>query len=298
MTMSLRTRTCLAALALTAATTTTACKVGDEPTGGDGETGDGDGDCPLGSPGPTTLEFSVSLTSALVPVPLDEPCTVTSVSGGATTVLGLDCLSADVELSVTAEPALDLPAEVGDEVSIWLYDQGYEFAPSWLRLDFPRFNGTLFLIEADQLGPPGRTYFPAPYGLGYVDACAPIDDGCLVIQPDQLGIEFLGSPIALWAGEYDSLELSEARVEFWSDRSETVLGVGPLCDPSPDLFLSHRLMIAATSPHPVKGEVCDPGETNPCATGLHCCYPCGIEGCDFVCTPEDMNTLECPLPPP
>jgi hypothetical protein len=26
-----------------------------------------------------------------------------------------------------------------------------------------------------------------------------------------------------------------------------------------------------------------PPEVHPCAPGLQCCYPCGIEGCDSVC---------------
>ena len=39
-----------------------------------------------------------------------------------------------------------------------------------------------------------------------------------------------------------------------------------------------------------EGEVCG-GSNPPCAEGLVCCYPCGVEGCDFVCSqpcnPED-----------
>ncbi len=34
------------------------------------------------------------------------------------------------------------------------------------------------------------------------------------------------------------------------------------------------------------GEVCssaDHGVSRPCAEGLSCCYPCGIDGCDSVC---------------
>jgi hypothetical protein len=33
------------------------------------------------------------------------------------------------------------------------------------------------------------------------------------------------------------------------------------------------------------GEVCVPNE-NSCGQGLACCYPCGVEGCDFVCEPR------------
>ena len=33
-----------------------------------------------------------------------------------------------------------------------------------------------------------------------------------------------------------------------------------------------------------EGSVCMPGG-DPCGAGLSCCYPCGIDGCDFVCEP-------------
>ena len=42
-----------------------------------------------------------------------------------------------------------------------------------------------------------------------------------------------------------------------------------------------------------QGEVCRSGMENPdtisraCAEGLSCCYPCGMEGCDFVCATGD-----------
>ena len=44
------------------------------------------------------------------------------------------------------------------------------------------------------------------------------------------------------------------------------------------------------------GEVCQSAEglSRPCAAGLSCCYPCGIEGCDHVCHTEaecDMDRL-------
>jgi hypothetical protein len=44
-------------------------------------------------------------------------------------------------------------------------------------------------------------------------------------------------------------------------------------------------------PRPAReGEVCKKGRGSlaperPCEHGLHCCYPCGIQGCDFVCKP-------------
>lgn len=35
-----------------------------------------------------------------------------------------------------------------------------------------------------------------------------------------------------------------------------------------------------------EGQVCEPGSSQ-CAPGLKCGYPCGIQGCDHVCQPED-----------
>lgn len=35
-----------------------------------------------------------------------------------------------------------------------------------------------------------------------------------------------------------------------------------------------------------EGQVCEPGASQ-CAPGLKCGYPCGIQGCEHVCQPED-----------
>ena len=45
------------------------------------------------------------------------------------------------------------------------------------------------------------------------------------------------------------------------------------------------------------GDVCDPNDSL-CGTGLSCCYPCGVMGCDFQCTAQDPGTGGCPPPPP
>lgn len=46
------------------------------------------------------------------------------------------------------------------------------------------------------------------------------------------------------------------------------------------------------------GEVCDPS-TPTCGTGAACCYPCGVQGCDFICVEDDPSAPgECPPPPP
>jgi hypothetical protein len=37
-------------------------------------------------------------------------------------------------------------------------------------------------------------------------------------------------------------------------------------------------------------------KVEPCADGLSCCYPCGIDGCDSVCM-DVSQTGECPMYP-
>jgi hypothetical protein len=84
---------------------------------------------------------------------------------------------------------------------------------------------------------------------------------------------------------------------MWVGHAKEIVELGPLCDPTPEFFLTHRVLINSFG-LPVEGDVCQPGESDPCGTGLHCCYPCGIPDCDFVCTPEDPDSMECPPPPP
>jgi hypothetical protein len=45
-----------------------------------------------------------------------------------------------------------------------------------------------------------------------------------------------------------------------------------------------------------EGEVCD-GMPDACMAGLACCYPCGVPGCQSVCTKPDPNTMQCPWAP-
>jgi hypothetical protein len=303
-------------LLLLTAASLTACEVGNKPIGGndngsetgdgdpgdgdpgdgdpgDGDPGDGDpGDCP---PPPTSfadveVDYQLSVVgdpNALLP--LDRGCTVSAVSGAS---IGLDCAGTDIQLQLQLdlEPAMNFgPTMVGDVVMVWLYR---DHNSTWLRLDFPVYSGILFVIDAETLAPP--VHFPAPWGLEVVDACGPITDGCGTIRPEQLEINPLGQPITLWPGDHDRWDFSEAFVDMWVGRSHEILEVSPVCDPTPEFFRSRLLVIHSSGPMPVESEVCIPGESNPCATGLHCCYPCGIPGCDFVCMAEDANTLECP----
>ena len=38
-----------------------------------------------------------------------------------------------------------------------------------------------------------------------------------------------------------------------------------------------------------EGEVCE-GTEEECGPGLTCCYPCGVPGCESVCTPTCRET--------
>jgi hypothetical protein len=41
------------------------------------------------------------------------------------------------------------------------------------------------------------------------------------------------------------------------------------------------------------GDTCD-GESNPCKPALACCYPCGIQGCEYTCAvPCDASEPWC-----
>ncbi|MFO7566366.1 MAG: hypothetical protein R6X02_27230 [Enhygromyxa sp.] len=315
-------------LLLLSAASLAACEVGFKEIGGEGETGDGDGDpgdgdgdpgdgdgdgdpgdgdgdpgdCPPAPQSPFEVEFDYQLTifeDPHLPYPIDRSCTIVSLSPGTEASLEIDCPGAiSFELDFTVTPGLELVGQPGDTVHVWLWHIPGPEIQTVLRLDFPEYDGTLFVLELDAVPPMSESYyFPAPWELAAVESCGPLDDGCAVTRPEQLKITLLGQPIAAWAGDYARADISEAFGELWVARAEEIVDLSPLCDPAPGFFQSYRLLIHASA-LPVEGEVCQPGESNPCATGLHCCYPCGIQGCDFVCTPEDPNTMECPPPPP
>ena len=55
-----------------------------------------------------------------------------------------------------------------------------------------------------------------------------------------------------------------------------------------------------------EGAICEWGEERgpdtpdqtlaPCGEGLHCCYPCGIQGCDSVCATQEQCLSYAELP--
>jgi hypothetical protein len=276
-----------------------------DPGDGDGEPGDGDGDpgnCPPppGHFGEVAFDYQLTIFEYPdYPLPLDQSCTIASITPGEQASIELDCPFSDVRLDLNLLPGIGLFGKPGDPVHLWLWHVPEPETPVLLRMDFPEYNGTLVLLDTDDIAPMSDSFhFPAPWSLAAVDSCGPVEQLCDVTQPEQLEIKVLGEPLAAWAGDYARADLSEAYGELWVDRAEQIVEIKPACEPSLDFYRSYRLLIHTSTPLPVEGEVCDPGESNPCSTGLHCCYPCGIEGCDFVCTPEDPNTLECPPPPP
>lgn len=75
----------------------------------------------------------------------------------------------------------------------------------------------------------------------------------------------------------------------------------PAAAPSVDQFLATLSGGPSTAP---AGEALPPSPTflsttctshSQCPTGQLCCYPCGIDGCDFVCITVERN--RCPFFP-
>ena len=81
------------------------------------------------------------------------------------------------------------------------------------------------------------------------------------------------------------------------DGEGCVTASGCSCEPDCDaMFDSMEACEAACGLPDVLqvGDVCGYEIEAQCAEGLECCYPCGIQGCDFVCTvPCDENEIWC-----
>jgi hypothetical protein len=72
-------------------------------------------------------------------------------------------------------------------------------------------------------------------------------------------------------------------VAFDGERCVTVSGCS--CGDDCHLFFPDMAACeAACIPPLAEGEICGPDVPGECAEGLNCCYPCGIQGCDWVCT--------------
>ena len=271
---------------------------------GTGETGTGDTstdtgnlDCP---PAPVPADFAYSYQVNVDGAPfsgvLDEACTLSGILGGEL-LLELDCPGGQVQLLLEATPLPVVDGTVGEPAHLWMVSGGLD-GRTWLRVDFPDQDLSLFVIDGAPLAPSANEFYsPPPWNLAVVDDCGPLDDGCVVTRPQQLQVDWQDQSLAVWSGSYGAINAGDVGLEMWVGRADEIVATAPGCDPTPDFFNTHRVLIRSTG-RPVEGDVCQPGESEPCATGLHCCYPCGVPDCDYLCTPEDAESMQCPPPPP
>ncbi len=221
---------------------------------------------------------------------LDLACTV--VDDG-TSVLQLDCPQFDLAISYDGVLVGEIPDAAGTTVHVRLLTEtgGWFLGETWLRLDFVGQGRSVFVVDAITLDPPAPTTWIAPWGLHLVDECTAIDDGCGEWVGQTLGVSREGQALELLHGDQGALP--GGLLQMWNEASWRYQTIGPACD-----TVGEWKKLAIVSNNLVESEVCDPGESDPCGTGLECCYPCGIPDCDFVCTPEDPDTMSCPPPPP
>ncbi|GEM_PF-2712051 len=270
----------------------------------DTDTGDSDtgGGCEEPVPGEHVYEWSLTSNGGPPPTQvIDELCTVDVVAGDDQVVWTFDCLNQDLVLEVSGAAGLTAVGSSGEQAHVWMRSvEGSIPFPGavWLRADFPDSDASLFMVKGDTVGLSGvENYFPAPWGMAVSETCGPFSDGCATVDLEQMRVEFQGQKLEVWSGAHGSVSVGDSELSLWLDRAEDILDLDEACDPTPDFFLTKRYFMVSRGPL-VEGDVCDPGLLDPCGTGLHCCYPCGIMGCDFLCTPEDPNSMECPPPPP
>ncbi len=269
---------------------TTTDTTSDTTTDTDTDTTTGGGDCNA----PVFLDlFSLTINLDNEPIganlDLDLACTVVD---DASPALLLDCPQFELSIEVQGEVAADIPDPTGSTVHVRLVtEDGWFLGSKWLRLDFVGASKTAVLIDGVALAPEAPTAWIPPWGLAIVDECAAIDDGCGEWVGQTLGVARDNQTLELLQGGTGSI--AGGTLEMWVERAWRYQTIGPACDAP-----SSWAKLAIVSDNLVESEVCIPGETDPCGTGLECCYPCGIPDCDFVCTPEDPDTMTCPPPPP
>jgi hypothetical protein len=241
---------------------------------------------------PNYFDLAIELGGEPIGGNLDLDLACTTVDDGSA-VLQLDCPQFDLAIGYEGELAGEIPDEAGTTVHVRLITEsgGWFVAEKWLRLDFVGQGRSVFVIEAITLDPPNPTTWIAPWGLAIVDECTAIDDGCGEWVGQTLGISRDGQSLELLHGDQGSLP--GGLVRMWNEQSWRYETIGPACD-----TVGEWKKVAIVSDNLVESEVCDPGESDPCGPGLECCYPCGIPDCDFICTPEDPDTMSCPPPPP
>src|SRR5690606_11722607 len=112
---------------------------------------------------------------------------------------------------------------------------------------------------------------------------------------NELQFELLGETVRAWPGEHVEFSIGSAFLVLWNAAADSY-NIQPGCELTDQR--GFRLLTYGRGAGPVVGEVCDPEQTDPCGFGYACCYACGIDGCEHVCTEFDPNSGECPPPPP
>ncbi|MFV8755211.1 hypothetical protein ACNOYE_32075 [Nannocystaceae bacterium ST9] len=241
------------------------------------------------------LAFTGQLAEA--EVDLDLVCTIVAPQAGAPRI---DCgASGSLVFDVELDPTSDLPFEVGGTVHLRLVRVDLEGSHTWLRIDFDGQGTSLHLVDAFELEPPAPAWLPAPWSLSVEPFCSPFNQPCGVKQFEMVvaerdGVVVEATPESDPAGGAFYSASPDLDLELWVSQSHAFYDID---EQGCDLSLAARRLLVVSRDHLVEGDVCEQGGELACGSDLECCYPCGVQGCDFVCAPE-LPSGECPAPPP
>lgn len=156
----------------------------------------------------------------------------------------------------------------------------------------------------------GGTWDPESCGhyvCGVMPSCRAQIPGC-DCGPDSVYVAGEGCIVDPECDQEQAAYLCETTGGTWDPRScgHYECGAAPACDAvipgcdcGADQSFSAELGCQTdprcTGEEGREGDVCDPASSH-CGDGLACCYPCGIEGCEFECTAAIEG--ECPPPRP
>jgi hypothetical protein len=256
-------------------------------------TGDGDGDCSQPQY-PNFFDLTIELDDEPIGanLDLDLACTVLEDD---TPALRLGCTQFELSIAPEGELVGEIPDPTGATVHVRLItEDGWLTNQWWLRLDYQGGAKSVFVIDAITIEPPAPTSWIPPWGLAVVDECAANNNRCGDWIGQTVGIAWQDQTLELLHGQSGDLgDMGDAGLRMWNERSWRYENIEPTCD-TPTSWKK----IAIVGNQMVEGDTCTPGESDPCGTGLECCYPCGIPDCNHVCTPEDPETMGCPPPPP
>ncbi len=253
------------------------------------ETGDPDSACPTELPVGEFFDYAISVDGVSLDVGSEYDVERDCMVGGAADdgSLSLICPDFMFELSSSGPAAaaiLDVPGASVHlrlvRVSVWNY------ANTWLRLDFVGADASVFMIDADELAP-GSATWTNPWLLAVGQEC--VSEPSIDQRAQSLVLERDGQSLEVWQGESGTLG---DPLEVWVDRS---VRSGPDA-PAGDGPSGLKELVIVSRGHLAPGELCDPG-IDVCGPGLGCCYPCGDGGCEYTCGSVDPVSGECPLLP-